>query len=678
MIIRKLSAVFGRLDGETLELKEGLNIIEAPNESGKSTWSHFIRAMLYGVSTSERARAGFLPDKQRFMPWSGRPMEGSMELRLGDTEITLRREPTGSGRPMGPCLAEYGGTGEKLPELTGKSVGERVLGVTEPVFRRSAFITRPEMAVDRDVELEKRITSLVTSGSEEESYTDADERLRRWQRKRRWRTGSGRIPEAEAELADTRSRLSRIEAENERLAALREERAKLEEQEKQLETELKRHKRDAFRKALEDHAAREKAVREARSELERLSLDARGVTRDDIRSVREARARLTAAEEAEEKARALRDEAEAGLKALTESGKEKKKPSFAVCALYALAVILLGVYFLAFRHVLIPVCAVLCLIAACAVLAVGRSKRRKEAAERIARAEEEYSGLSEKYDAARDECASLSSALSRALLKITKDEKADALDAAARAEELLSRLAEARARAEALGEPTPPPEPDEEGLELISGEARLSRRDTEEYLDRVRARLRQVSSELARGEGSFIHLGDPVLLGTRECDLEDELARLGREYDALELAADALKDANSRLQQVFSPIICRSAAELMSRMTGGGYSNVYFDRNMRFSAAREGDLSPRELEYLSDGTRDQLYLAVRLAVCMQALPREDPCPIILDDALTCFDDARAENALRLLLELAETRQIILFTCHGREKKLLEKILAEKK
>ncbi|MBP5166007.1 MAG: AAA family ATPase, partial [Oscillospiraceae bacterium] len=125
MIIHKLTAVFGRLDGETLELKEGLNIIEAPNESGKSTWSHFIRAMLYGVSTSERAHAGFLPDKQRFMPWSGRPMEGIMELRLGDTDITLRREPTGSGRPMGPCLAEYTGTGEKLPELTGKSVGER-------------------------------------------------------------------------------------------------------------------------------------------------------------------------------------------------------------------------------------------------------------------------------------------------------------------------------------------------------------------------------------------------------------------------------------------------------------------------------------------------------------------------------------------------------------------------
>lgn len=677
MIIHKLTAVFGRLDGETLELKEGLNIIEAPNESGKSTWSHFIRAMLYGVSTSERAHAGFLPDKQRFMPWSGRPMEGIMELRLGDTDITLRREPTGSGRPMGPCLAEYTGTGEKLPELTGKSVGERVLGVTEPVFRRSAFITRPEMAVDRDTELEKRITSLVTSGSEEESYTDADERLRRWQRKRRWRTGSGRIPEAESELADVRNRLSRIEDENGRLAGLREERAKLEQQEKQLEEELKRHKRDAYIKAVEDHAALEKTVREARSELERIALDARGISREDIRFVRETRAGLTAAEAAEEKALIERDAARAELDALTEGEKEKKKPSFAVCALYALTVVLLAVYFLVYQHVLIPAGALLCLIAACVLLAVGRSKRRREAAEHIARAEEELGKLSEKYDSARNESASLGRTLSQALLKITKDEKADALTAAAEAEELLSRLAEAKARSEALGELPPPPEPDEEGLELIGGEVRLSRRDTEDYLDRVRTQLRRVSSELARGEGAFSHLGDPVLLGTRECDLIDELSRLGREYDALELAINTLKDANSRLQQVFSPIICRSAAELMSRMTGGGYSNIYFDRNMRFSATREGDLGPKELEYLSDGTRDQLYLAVRLAVCMQALPQEDPCPIILDDALTCFDDIRAENALRLLLELAENRQIILFTCHGREKKLLEKILAER-
>jgi hypothetical protein len=64
---------------------------------------------------------------------------------------------------MGGCIVTYTGTGERIPELMGKNTGELLLGITEPVFRRSAFITRPEIAVEKDAELEKRITALVTS-----------------------------------------------------------------------------------------------------------------------------------------------------------------------------------------------------------------------------------------------------------------------------------------------------------------------------------------------------------------------------------------------------------------------------------------------------------------------------------------------------------------------------------
>ena len=60
MIIRKMQADFGCLEGKSLELEPGLNIIRQPNESGKSTWCAFIRAMLYGIDTSERQKAGFL------------------------------------------------------------------------------------------------------------------------------------------------------------------------------------------------------------------------------------------------------------------------------------------------------------------------------------------------------------------------------------------------------------------------------------------------------------------------------------------------------------------------------------------------------------------------------------------------------------------------------------------
>ena len=62
MMIRKLTASFGKLENETLSFHDGLNVIHAPNESGKSTWCAFIRAMLYGVDSGERVRGGYLPD----------------------------------------------------------------------------------------------------------------------------------------------------------------------------------------------------------------------------------------------------------------------------------------------------------------------------------------------------------------------------------------------------------------------------------------------------------------------------------------------------------------------------------------------------------------------------------------------------------------------------------------
>ena len=72
----------------------------------------------------------------------------------------------------------------------------------------------------------------------------------------------------------------------------------------------------------------------------------------------------------------------------------------------------------------------------------------------------------------------------------------------------------------------------------------------------------------------------------------------------------------------------------------------------------------------SDGTIDQAYLALRLAVCREILPRE--APLVLDDALARFDDGRLAAALEVLKQEARERQILLFTCQSREKALLDK------
>ena len=133
----------------------------------------------------------------------------------------------------------------------------------------------------------------------------------------------------------------------------------------------------------------------------------------------------------------------------------------------------------------------------------------------------------------------------------------------------------------------------------------------------------------------------------------------------------ALAAANKGLQQRFSPQLNAAAGEYFARLTGQRYERISLNRDLEGETARAGDILPHSALYLSRGTADQLYLAVRLAVCKLCLP-ELP-PIMLDDALTAFDDERAKLALQLLRELSEQQQILLFTCHKREGEILEEL-----
>lgn len=198
-----------------------------------------------------------------------------------------------------------------------------------------------------------------------------------------------------------------------------------------------------------------------------------------------------------------------------------------------------------------------------------------------------------------------------------------------------------------------------------------TRPELERALAGARARLESAAEALALARGSQKALGDPLVLATELARIHSEIERLEAEYSAIELAEQALASASAELQGRFSPLVSETAAGYFSRMTGGRYDRLAFDRAMHFRARQSGEPAAQDAQYLSDGTLDQLYLAVRLAVCELALPSEDPCPIVLDDALSTFDDVRAAQTLTLLEELAATRQILLFTCTSRERRLLE-------
>ena len=104
----------------------------------------------------------------------------------------------------------------------------------------------------------------------------------------------------------------------------------------------------------------------------------------------------------------------------------------------------------------------------------------------------------------------------------------------------------------------------------------------------------------------------------------------------------------------------------MSEMTGGRYEDVLIGQDFSARARTKDDSVARDAEFLSAGTMDLMYLAVRLAVCELALPEGEPCPLIIDDALVNMDADREAQALKLLKRIALKRQVILFTCRKPE------------
>ena len=97
MHILEMQAAYGRLRGDSLRLEPGLNLIYAPNESGKSTWCSFIRTMLYGLPTRQ---SGPLADKNRFAPWTGEAMQGRMDLETDGRRWTVLRDTRRASAPM--------------------------------------------------------------------------------------------------------------------------------------------------------------------------------------------------------------------------------------------------------------------------------------------------------------------------------------------------------------------------------------------------------------------------------------------------------------------------------------------------------------------------------------------------------------------------------------------------
>jgi uncharacterized protein YhaN len=109
------------------------------------------------------------------------------------------------------------------------------------------------------------------------------------------------------------------------------------------------------------------------------------------------------------------------------------------------------------------------------------------------------------------------------------------------------------------------------------------------------------------------------------------------------------------------------ASKLFGQLTLGSFEGLRADYDdggqMVLVGVRAGGRQTVTVEKLSDGTRDQLFLALRLASLHTYLATNEPIPFIVDDILVQFDDERAMAALQALGDLSRQTQVIFFTHH---------------
>ncbi|MFL5358130.1 AAA family ATPase [Archangium sp.] len=207
----------------------------------------------------------------------------------------------------------------------------------------------------------------------------------------------------------------------------------------------------------------------------------------------------------------------------------------------------------------------------------------------------------------------------------------------------------------------------EERLKEKLGQLRMQAPACAKRLEALHTEYGEARSLLAQWEGDE----RVAELRIQEERLRAQAAELATRYATDKLALTLLARARRRFEEEQQPRVIQLASEHFATLTQGRYRRAFIPaggkRELRVSDGR-GDWSA---EQLSRGTREQLYLAFRLAVIQDFGETRGALPLIVDDILVNFDLERTRGTLRLLAELSERHQVIAFTCHPWLRELFE-------
>lgn len=703
---------FGKLENVDISLDEKITVVYGKNEAGKSSIASFVKYMLYGFDSVKKQDV-FENMKKKYMPWDGGGCSGHMEFVCedGKTYTAVRKNLS---RSQNTVFDE-----NHMPK-TSENAGEYFFGLSENAYKKTAFIGQNNALFTDDGELDMALRNMVYSADESQDSKKAmkkledlrkyylgktgksgalyelERELRRLEEEReKWKDGHKELLCAENKLEETKKKIAynnvkkeTLERERENLLALEAKenllkldvaKTELENTEKILLEHYKKMQNGSFvpdkdfLKDIENTLSKLKEQKERQKEcLQRLNDTERKL--DELYSDSVRGNVLRTLSEEKRSAKSVSEE----IESLTKKRKRAKRVAIVLTIL--LLTIPVAIFFYAKCARYGKMLSNLSQKYGCDNVKTLSEKL----AESVSFAEVEM--CAKRYvNEAREELEKNSLSCEELTQKLENLAKLGGFDVLF-AEKYISLLDEWLGENENLESERKKAQVVYNTL-LSSTDTLKLKQQAERYDETVEVRdmktvMREIEFYIQANDALIIRerelekktavlsntLPKPAEIQSQILSLTEQKKLLSQKHSALVTAIEALNVASENMRSETAPKIAKQTSSLFSKITDGKYSALYTDANMNLSFLMSGEAECRSAGYLSAGTLDVAYISLRVTLC-EFLYKEAPT-LIFDDAFASMDDERLKKTLDFLTELSERFQIIILSCHEREKTYL--------
>ncbi len=216
-----------------------------------------------------------------------------------------------------------------------------------------------------------------------------------------------------------------------------------------------------------------------------------------------------------------------------------------------------------------------------------------------------------------------------------------------------------------------------EGNDIATTAARLDEIDT--TIQEHESTAEATHAQLLEANQAFDAIDGSDTAACAQQESEELIARIARHahtYARTRLAQGVVSRVVQSYRDKHQGPVLRRAGEIFDKITLGSFSSLVtdYDNDTQVLLGQRPDGSRVGVAGMSQGARDQLFLALRIAAIEEHLKQRESIPLVIDDLLVQFDDPRASATLSVLAELAQKTQVLFFTHHGHLCELAESVL----